>query len=230
MTISYRLDGAVAVVTIDDGKANALTNDALDELGEALDRAEREAGAVALLGRPGRFCAGFDLNVMTRDTESMQALVIHGAATLLRLFTFPRAVVAGCTGHALAGGAMLLLCADHRIGAAGEFKIGLNEVAIGMALPVFGVELARYRTPPSTFDSVVLGHIFDPSGAVAAGFLDEIDAPEAVEEATIAAAARYSTLAFGAVARTKQMARGAAARLIGDTLADDIAALAVPER
>ena len=86
--------------------------------------------------------------------------------------------MAACTGHALAAGALVLLAADRRIGAAGDFKIGLNEVAIGMALPVWAVELARYRMPPSQLDRVILGETGGPEEACAAGFLDRVVAPD----------------------------------------------------
>ena len=122
--VSYELDGSVAVIRIDDGKANAISHDLVDELHAALDRAEAEARAVVLVGREGRFSAGFHLPTMTAGTEEMQGLVTAGAELLLRLYLLPRPLVVACTGHALAAGALLLLAADVRIGAAGEFKIG----------------------------------------------------------------------------------------------------------
>ncbi len=94
---------------------------------------------------------------MTAGPESMRSLVAAGGRFVAKLLLEPLPVVAACTGHALAAGALVLLAADHRIGAAGDWKIGLNEVAIGMPLPVWAVELARYRMPPSEFDHIVLG-------------------------------------------------------------------------
>ena len=78
----------------------------------------------------------------------MRELVTGGAELLMRIFTYPMPVVCACTGHALAMGSLVLLAADVRIGAAGDFKLGLNEVAIGMGLPIFATELARYRLTP----------------------------------------------------------------------------------
>src|SRR5438105_13642725 len=127
MSVSLERDGAVAVISIDDGKANALSPDVLSALSEAFDKAEADgASAVLLQGRPGRFSAGFDLSIMTSGVEPMRALVTQGAELLLRVFTYPVPVVAACTGHALAAGALLLLVSDVRVGAEGEFKIGLN--------------------------------------------------------------------------------------------------------
>ena len=143
--LTYELDGKVAVLSIDDGKANAIGHEMIDDMNTALDKAEHEARSVMIIGRPGRFSAGFDLSVMTGEPRGMQALVKAGADLILRLYMHPQPVIAACTGHALAAGSLLLLASDTRIGIKGDFKIGLNEVAIGMALPIFAVELARDR-------------------------------------------------------------------------------------
>jgi enoyl-CoA hydratase len=221
--LDYRLDGTLAVLTLDDGKANAYSHEALDAIGAALDRAEQEATAVLLVGRPGRFSAGFDLSVMTSGDEPMRALVSAGAELLLRVFTFPMPVVVACTGHALAAGALMLLSADRRIGADGAFKIGLNEVAIGMGLPHFAVELARYRMPASAFDSALLGRTFAPADAVAAGYLDRVVAPDDLLAEATAEATELAALSKGAVAHSKRLARQAIADDARGRLAADLA-------
>ena len=227
MTVSFERDGSVGVISIDDGKANALSPDVLSALAEAFDKAEADgATAVLLQGRPGRFSAGFDLSIMTSGVDPMRALVTQGAELLLRIFTYPAPVVVACTGHALAAGALVLLVSDVRIGAEGEFKIGLNEVAIGMGLPIFGVEFARYRMPPSAFDSALLGEVFAPAEAVRAGYLDRTSA-NVVDEA-MATAQRLSALRTGAVAHTKAHARKALADQVKKTLSADMASLSGP--
>jgi enoyl-CoA hydratase len=228
MPVTYALDGAVAVITIDDGKANALTHEVLDDLRGALDQAESEATAVLLVGRDGRFSAGFDLSVMTSGEEQMRALVIDGARFLVRLFTFPLPVVTACTGHALAAGALVLLASDQRIAADGAFKIGLNEVAIGMPLPQFAVDLARYRMPPSRLDSALLGQVFAPADAAVAGYVDRVVPAADLAKEALATAQQSAQLRTGAVARTKQAARGAIAQEILDTVEADMASISGP--
>jgi len=226
--IDYRLDGPVAVVTHDDGKANVYSHAALDELGAALDKAEAEATALLLVGRPGVYSAGFDLATMTASDESMRALVAAGARWLARLFTAPMPVVTACTGHALAAGALALLVSDVRIGADAPARIGLNEVAIGMPLPAFAVELARYRMPPSRFDGALLGRILSPAEAVASGFLDRTVAPEELEATALAEAHALAALSKGAVTRTKRAARQAIADAFLAGLDDDLAGVGQP--
>jgi len=224
--VSYELRDGVAVITLDDGKVNAISHETIAALLAGLERAEREAGAVLLLGRPGRLSGGFDLTTMRSGPEQVRGLVEAGARLMLRLYTYPRPVVVACTGHALAAGAILLLVADLRLGALGDFKIGLNEVAIGLTLPVFAVELARERLSKRHFtNAVTQAEIFDPDGAVDAGFLDRTEAAGALPEAALAEAKRLSALgnAFG---HTKHNERWRAVKYIEDTLAEDMTRIA----
>jgi enoyl-CoA hydratase len=231
MPVSYALHDHVAILTFDDGKANVYSHEALDALSAGLDRAEAdpEAHAVLLVGRPGRFSAGFDLPTMTAGPESMRGLVKAGAQFTARLLMEPMPVVAACTGHALAAGALVLLAADHRVGMDGDWKIGLNEVSIGMALPGWAVELARYRLTPSEFDwAAVLGQTGNPQQARAAGFLDRVVAPEELLEEATAAAVRLSGLVSAAVAGTKTRAREMLVRRMLDGLDADLEGLTGP--
>ena len=220
----------MATITLDDGKANAIGLALLSELDEAMATAAADAHAVVIAGRPGRFSAGFDLAAMTSSTETMRELVQAGAESLLRIFTCPIPVVAACTGHALAAGALLLLVSDRRIGADGDFKIGLNEVAIGMPLPVFGVELARYRMPPSAFDGAILGETMAPAAAVAAGYLDRVVPADDVLAEAAAEAERLSALRGAAVDGTKQRARGELVARVLPGIAADLVSVTTPAR
>lgn len=228
-SLSYRLDDTVAIITMDDGKANAISPAVLEGLDALLDRAQSEARALLIEGRPGKFSAGFDLSVMTAGPEPMRGLVTQGAEFLSRLYEFPLPTVAACSGHALAGGALILLVSDVRIGALGNAKIGLNEVAIGMALPIFCVEFARDRLAPAAFTRATMGaQVFDPQGAVAAGYLDAAVPPEALAEEALTQARALAQLSTGAYSRTKVLARRATLDLVRSTLTADIASLTGP--
>ena len=209
--VTYSAEDGVAMIAMDDGKANAFSLDMTSALSAALDRAEQDARVAVIMGRPGMFCAGFDLNVIRGDDADAQARMRAGGFTLLkRLYLHPQPVVMACTGHALAAGALLLLTGDLRIGVAGDFKIGLNEVGIGLTLPSIGVELARDRLSPQVQSSAVIGaRIFDPDGARAAGYLDET-VPEGDFAGHVAAKARgLLELDATAFAETKRIMRQA---------------------
>jgi len=224
--VRYQLHDGVAVVTMDDGKANALSHAVIDQLEECLARAEREAQAALLVGRERRLSGGFDLATMTAGPEAARKLVTAGAELMLRLYSFPRPVVVACTGHALAAGAILLLSADARIGAEGDFKIGLNEVSIQLTLPVFAMELARARLSKRHFTAATTqARIYDPRTAVDAGYLDRIVKPEGLLETALEEARRLGALPDPAFRATKQRERAATVKLIRDTLEADMASL-----
>lgn len=191
-----RLD-SVMVVHLDDGKANALSATMIAAISTALDEAEADdtIGAVVLHGRPGRFCAGFDLSVMRGgDFAAVATLVSDGGELVRRLYGSSVPVVAASTGHALAAGALILLGCDVRVGADIDCKIGLNEVAIGMVLPAWAITIAQERLSRRHIQlAVATAQVTDGAGAVQAGFLDVVVPeaevlPAAIEKATELAA------------------------------------------
>jgi enoyl-CoA hydratase len=209
--VTLETRGEVALVRLDDGRANALSHAVVDQLETALDDADGAAG-LALVGRPGKFCAGFDLSVVREGPAAAAELMDRGARVALRLFEWPTPSVLGVTGHALAMGAVFLCCADWRIGTDGDFKLGLNEVAIGLAMPEFASELARTRLATRQFhEAVALARIYGPRAAAEAGYLDEVgdDDPDATVEAAVAKATELSDyLDARAFARTRRALRG----------------------
>jgi len=227
---TYRLEDDIAVIALDDGKANVFSNASLEALEVLLDRVESErARGLVLHGRPGRFSAGFDLGEMTADVETMRALVVRGGRWWLRLYGLGIPTVAACTGHALAGGAITLLSCDVRVGTDGVGTIGLNEVAIGLTLPIFGVELARDRIRSEHLLRVVTGEVFDTAGAIEVGFLDRAVPDDqvlttALEEAR--ALAERNTTAFGG---TKANLRGPMIERCLAGIVDDLARMAGPK-
>ena len=222
--VSFEKEGDVAFITMDDGKANALNPTMLTALGAALDRAREEAKAVVLAGREGRFCAGFDLKIMMQGPKAATDLVSTGAEVMIQLYEHPQPVVAACTGHAMAGGALLLLASDVRLAAAGEFKIGLNEVAIGLPLPVFASELARERLRRNAFvKATLLAHVFDPESAADVGYVDRVVAPAELRATAIAEAARLAQLPANAYASTKRSLRAPLVAHVRATHEDDLA-------
>lgn len=206
--VRYELNGKVATLTLQNGKVNAISPDLLVDFNAALDKAEQDQAVVVITGHAGMLSAGYDLNVMKGGADEMKALVASGSKLTRRLLAFPTPVVVACTGHAIAKGAFLLLAADYRIGVEGDFKIGLNEVAIGMTMHSAGIELARGRLAPVYFNrSVICGEMCSPKAAVDFGFLD-MAVPEAALQGTVdKVAGMLSQLNMKAHAQTKVKAR-----------------------
>jgi enoyl-CoA hydratase len=202
----YELTDGIATITMDDGKVNAVGPDMSAELLGHFDRAEAdEAKVVVLAGRERTLSAGFDLKV---EPAGWPAMMAAGARLSARMLSFPRPVVVACPGNAIAMGGFLLLSGDYRVGAAGDGRIGLNEVAIGLTIPWFAIEIARHRLPRPAFDRcTVTGVLLGPEEARAAGFLDEVVPADALDAAALAAAQQLATVNAAAHAATKLRVR-----------------------
>lgn len=224
--VSYQEKEKIALITMDDGKANAVSPTLLEQLNAALDQAENNAKVVVLTGRSGKFSAGFDLAVMSQGGRAMAGLVVQGARLSQRLLSFPTPVVVACNGHALAMGGLMLLSADYRIGTEGAFKIGLNEVAIGMTMPLFGVELARGRLHPAHLGRAVINaEIYSPQAALVAGYLDQVTSEASLQEDALLIAARLAELNMSAHHMTKLRVRQSLLAAIAEGIEKEFGAL-----
>ena len=206
--VSYQLDDAIATITMDDGKVNALSPEMQAEINAALDRAEADRAVVLLTGRDGVFSAGFDLRVIRGGGDDAASMVRGGFDLAHRLLSFPTPVVVACTGHAIAMGLFVLLSGDYRVGANGPYKLMANEVAIGMTLPRAAIEILRQRVAPAQFNrAAILAETFTPATAVEAGFLDQVVDPLEVLVTAREMALALSKLDMAAHTATKRRVR-----------------------
>jgi enoyl-CoA hydratase len=188
----------------DDGKANALTFEAISGLRAALSTSIDEDKPLLVTGRRGYFSAGFDLRVMrSGDRDLVMSLSSQGFLLFREMLSAPIPVFAACTGHALAAGALLLLAADYRIGQPGTYHVGLNETRIGIALPQDAVDMARFRLSTNHLAAAtLLATVVTPDLACDFGYLDRIDTEPL--EAARSLAAEISSVDLRAFAKTKR--------------------------
>jgi enoyl-CoA hydratase len=220
--ISYHLEDGIATLTLSNGKVNAISPDVIAEFNAALDRAVTDRAVVIITGQPGILSGGYDLKVMTAGPREAVALVTAGSTLARRLLSHPFPVIVACPGHAVAKGAFLLLSADYRIGVDGPFSIGLNEVQIGMTMHHAGIEIARDRLNKVALQrSVVNGEMFNPQGAVAAGFLDVVVSPEELQGAALAAARQLKKINMTAHKNTKLKVRKALLEALDNAIIQD---------
>ncbi len=219
----YELDDGVATIAIDDGKVNAFSIEMLRSLHAALDRAERDGAVVVLAGRDGCFSAGFDLKTFGEGAERALEMLTLGGRLTERLLGFPTPVVVACSGHAVAAGSFVLLAADVRLGLDGPFRVGLNEVRIGLTMPWFVIALARGRLHPAQFDAaVVRARMYDPAEAVGAGFLDRVVPAPELRAASVETARSLAQLDRRAYRETKLRARGEQLERVRTAIADEL--------
>ena len=197
------IEDGIAWITLDDGKVNALSSEMIGEIDVAFDAAESAGAVTVLSGREGIFSAGFDLGTFKRGPAASVQMLRAGAQLYLRLLAFPRPVLTVCTGHAYPAGAFLMLSADVRFCAAGPWRIGMNEVAIGLTLPRFAIELARHRLTPPGFARITTAPMFDPQEALRLGYLDRVLDADQLAGAVREEAQRLRALDMPSFAATK---------------------------
>ena len=200
----------ISLVRLDDGKANAMGPGMISEINRALDEVERESKAVLITGRPGLLSGGFDLKVIrSGDIAAVQSMANAGAKLLLRIYGFPKPVVIATAGHGVALGAFLLLAADYRLGVHGEYRIGLNEVGIGMTLPPFALMLAKSRLATHHITNAAINaNMYDPESAKTVGFLDEVTSTDELMARSIEKTQELAKLDPAAFGQTKMDFRG----------------------
>ncbi|OZG72834.1 enoyl-CoA hydratase [Hahella sp. CCB-MM4] len=206
--VKYEANGPIANIKMDDGKRNVISPTMISELHDALDRAQKDQAVVVLTGREDVFSAGFDLKILKGGNLDTITMLTGGFELAKRLLSFPTPVVMACNGHALAMGAFLLLSGDYRVAANGPFKIGANEVAIGLTMPRAGIDICRYRLTSAHFTrAALLAEIYTPEGAADAGFVDQVVPADELTSVANELALKFASLDLRAHYQTKLSAR-----------------------
>ena len=213
--VHYELQHELATIRIDDGKRNALSPQLLQEINQALGRAEADRACVIITGRESVFSAGFDLKVMKRGGIDALRMLRAGYALTARVLAYPYPVIAACNGHVMAMGVFLMLSADYVIGSRGDFKISANEVAIGLTMPRVAAAVLRHRLSPAAFQrAVTLSEYFDVDAALGAGFFDELIDPAELLSRSRSRAEEFGKLDPAAHTASKRRIRAALIRRI----------------
>ena len=224
-----RSEGEVAIVSLDDGKANALLVPEFKGLEAALDEVKAgPAKACVLTGRTGFFSAGLNLKAMAgMSLDELKALISAMGSAVLKLFLFEKPVVSAVSGHALGAGAMFGFGADVRVFAEGSYKFGLNEVPAGLFVPTFAVELARSAVSSSRITELVVhGRVLSPMEALTMHVAESLHAPDSLIAAAVMRAKALATLSGPGYALTKRLVREQSAELSRARLSGELDELA----
>lgn len=218
-----RAETNVAVIAIDDGKANALRPTLLSRLDQALVELASEGIAAVITGRPGWFSAGFDLAVLRSGGSDARDMVRSGISVLLRVLTHPRPVVTACSGHAIGMGAFLLVASDYRVGAAGGFRVGLPEVAGGIAIPQVFFGLCRPALTAAALNRTLRGETVSPVQALADGYLDQLVEASRVVAVAVERASAMAANPAGGFQATKAALRAPVIEAVRQRMEVDLA-------
>ncbi len=221
--------GAVRELQLNRPPANALNWELMTELKHAVDNAPADgARAIVISGRPGMFSAGLDIPLLlTLDRNRIMDVWRCLYSLLGSLACSPIPICAAVTGHAPAGGTVLMIFCDWRIVPQGEWKIGLSEVQVGLPLPpVVFLALRRLVGPHRAQQLATLGLLMSSAEAVQVGLADEIVTPEQVVSCAVQWCEKLLALPQKAVSFTRREARADLAAIFRDDLDTEIAEIA----
>jgi enoyl-CoA hydratase len=192
------------------GRGNALDLDFIAALGGALDQVERGPTRAAIItGQCSTFGAGVDLRaLLDGGPDYLRRFIPAMVQGFERLATFPKPLVAAVNGHALAGGAIMMLACDQRLLARGTARVGLSEIRVGVLFPAWALEIARFTTPREHFSTLILtGRTWQPEEALARGLVDELIEPERLLDRALEVAEELGAIAPATFAATKRDVR-----------------------
>tara|TARA_X000000368_G_scaffold418455_1_gene418196 strand:+ start:29228 stop:29920 length:693 start_codon:yes stop_codon:yes gene_type:complete len=204
---TLKKDGNISIITLDDGKANVFSANMSTQVNNCLDEVSTDEGALIILGRQGIFSGGLDLKtIQSGDMELIKDMSEKAFLLLARLFSFPRPVIAACSGHGIALGTFLLCCCDYRIGVKGEYKIGANEMLTNMVIPTPILELIKFRiSQPYKYRSILGAEMFSMEGAQEAGIIDEVVEESSLEDSSLEQAKYLATMGHPSYSMTKEL-------------------------
>lgn len=224
--VNYQLDTSdkpIATITLQNGKANVFSSQMFVDLNEAFDQAEQDKAVVILTSGLRMLSGGYDLKELQQGVEAIKNLVATGSRFTQRMLDFPLPIIVAVPGHCIAKAAFITLCADYAVGVEGNFKIGLNETAIGMTMHNVGIEIARHGLNNRFFHrSVFNAEMFGPLTAIEAGFLDIVVQEETLQDTAKHVAQQFTELDLTAFGITKRRANRHMVKLIGESIEIDL--------
>jgi enoyl-CoA hydratase len=211
-TIRIETTGGIVALRLDKPRGNAIDEPLVRDLGDAaraLSADPAVRGVLLLSAHPKVFCPGLDLvTLIELDRRAMERFMLDFAEMVWALYALPKPMVAGVSGHAVAGGCILALTADHRVLRRGGAQIGLNEVRVGVPLPWSVSELLRASVPPNALAQVaLLGRNFADDEALRVGLADELADADGFEDHCRARLEEFAEKDAYALAATKAALR-----------------------
>ena len=204
---TFKKEEDISIITLDDGKANVFSSEMSQQVNDCLDQVETEKGCLIITGKEGMFSAGLDLKtIQSGDMEKILDMSSSAFKLLARIFSFPRPVIAACSGHGIALGTFLICCCDYRIGIKGDFMLGANEMRTNMVIPTPILELIKFRVNNSHKYRAVLGaEMYTLEKAKEAGLMDDVVNPEDLMQVAMEKAKDLATMGHPSYTLTKEL-------------------------
>ncbi|WP_231584650.1 enoyl-CoA hydratase/isomerase family protein [Mycobacterium haemophilum] len=205
--IEIQVVGTVRVLTLSSGRVNALDEELLDELTEAIRELQRAGGGALVVTGAGRvFCAGVELNRVLQGGASYTDRLIPALSNMFEaMFCYPGPTVAAVNGAAIAGGCVLACACDRRL-VSPDAQIGASEVRVGVPFPPAALEVVRYACGDGAEEVLLGGRIYRGVEAVAVGLAHRVIAEDLVE-AAVAEASDLGDISVDVYRHTKAQLR-----------------------
>lgn len=183
-TIKVNIKDKVAVLSLNRGRSNAINTEMVNELHQMIRNIENDDSIAGLIitGQDGFFSAGLDLiELFDYDEETIKSFWVDFLDLITSLVSFKKPMIAAISGHSPAGGCVLALCCDYRIMAEGKFRIGLNEVPVGIIVPENIFHLYSFWLgQANAYRFLLEGKLMKPEEALSFGLIDEVVNPESI--------------------------------------------------
>ena len=201
----------ITVLRLEHGKANTLDLEFCDRIVETINEldARENTSAIVLTGTKSIFCAGVDLfRVVDGGEEYLKEFLPSLSRLFASLFSAQKPIVGAINGHAIAGGAIMMLCADHRIMTEGRGRTGTPELLVGVPYPPIAIEIMRFSLPATHLQrAAYMGESILPSEALSRGWVDEVVAADETLERALEVARAYAAVPAASWALSKQQLR-----------------------
>ena len=202
--------GKIAVLTLAHGKANTLDTEFCRAItGEFVRLKKSPVEAVVVTAEGPIFSAGVNLIRAGQGGPKYLRTFLPALNKMYdAIFNFPKPVVAAVNGHAIAGGCVLSSCADYRLMARGNGRIGVTELLVGLPFPALAFEVMRFVTGPRYFSELIYtGNTYSPDDALERGLLHEVVEAATLQERALASARMLADLSPAAFSQTKSQMR-----------------------
>jgi len=210
----YKIKDGALVCEMNSNRVNSMGSRFLEDMNNFLDireKPEYRELPVVLIASGTTYSAGLDVfELFDREKEDSKKFVRKHLTdlgnTLIKFWQLPVPTITACNGNAIAGGAILLLCGDYRIGVRKKYVVGVNELNVGVPFPLWAFEIVNYSlNQENTRIACLTGDLYSPDVALKMGFFNELSEPELMLSVALERAKRYPVHNLGAFSRAKSL-------------------------
>tara|TARA_Y100000996_G_scaffold322125_1_gene258170 strand:- start:87 stop:842 length:756 start_codon:yes stop_codon:yes gene_type:complete len=212
----------IKIIELNRPKVNAIDDSLISSLNVELDKVERNDSIKGLIltGQSGIFSAGLDIvSLYNKDKEYMETFWLMFSSLLLRIYRYPKLVFSAISGHSPAGGTVISIMTDYRVMSKGNYVIGLNEVAVGLSMPIGIGRVFQSLLGERVAEKMTLtGKLVNPEEAESIGLIDKVVESENLLNYSIETMNKWLKLPFNKQIESKLSLRKEVIDLMVDTV------------